>query len=287
MPDYAILTDMTADLPEKYCEEKNIYVFNYNFMVGDTEYTDIHQLPIKDFYTEMRAGKMTRTSQVQMETIRSVFSDFLEQGKNVIYFAFSSALSGTFSTASAIAEELREEYPDRKVYVVDTLCASLGEGLFVMKAVEKAEEGLTIDELYQWSIDTRLSVIHLFTVDDLMFLHRGGRVSKTAAVAGSILGIKPVLHVSDEGKLVPVKKIRGRKQSLIEMVNMMEAQMGNAENPYIAISHGDCIEDAELVANEIKKRFGIKKAVINFVGPIVGAHSGPGTVALFFMGEKR
>ena len=284
---YQIITDMTADLPEKYCIENNVAVFDYPFSIDENEYTEASQLPITEFYTLMRQGKMTRTAHITRGVLENTFRSYLDKGTDVIFFVFSSALSGTCASAMSVAEELRAEYPDRKLYIFDTLSACLGEGLFVMKAVEKANEGLSIDELYKWAEDFRQNVIQVFTVDDLMFLHRGGRVSKTAAVAGSLLGIKPLLHVSPDGKLIPLKKIRGRKQALKGLVDMMEERMGDVKNPYFTIAHGDCLEDAQFVVSEIKKRFGINKAVINFVGPIVGSHSGPGTVALFFIGEKR
>ena len=287
MADYKIVTDMTADLPEKYCIENDIEVLNFPFSVDDDQYTNVNQIDIKEFYKQMREGRVTHTSQLSRADVEECFRRHLDSGKDVVMFVFSSALSGTCASVQNIAEELNEEYKDNKVYVFDTLSASMGEGLFVMKAAEKKAEGLSAEELCKWAEEFRGSVIQIFTVDDLMFLHRGGRVSKTAAVAGSILGIKPILHVSDEGKLVPVKKIRGRKQALKEMVNMMAEQMGDVENPYFTISHGDCKEDAQFVVDEIKKRFGIKKSVMNFVGPVVGSHSGPGTVALFFIGVKR
>lgn len=284
---YQIMTDMTADLPEKYCREKNVEVFDYPFSVDEKEYSSVRELPIKEFYALMRQGKMTRTAQITRGSLEDTFRKHLDSGRDVIFFVFSSALSGTCASAMSVAAELNEEYKNNKVLVFDTLSACLGEGLFVMKAVEKAEKGLSVDELYSWAEDFRQNVVQVFTVDDLMFLHRGGRVSKTAAVAGSILGIKPLLHVSPEGKLIPLKKIRGRKQALKGLVDMMEERIGNAENPYFTIAHGDCLEDAQFVVAEIKKRFGINKAVINFISPIVGSHAGPGTVALFFIGEKR
>lgn len=284
---YLIMTDMTADLPDKYCAENGVEVFDYPFSIDDKEYTNHNALPITEFYALMRQGKMTRTSQITRGVLEDTFRRHLDSGKDVIFFVFSSALSGTCASAMSVAAELNEEYENNRVLVFDTLSACLGEGLFVMKAVEKAKEGLSIDELYSWAEDFRQSVIQVFTVDDLMFLHRGGRVSKTAAIAGSVLGIKPLLHVSTEGKLIPLKKIRGRKQALKGLVDMMEERIGDVKNPYFTIAHGDCLEDAQFVVAEIKKRFGINKAVINFIGPIVGSHSGPGTVALFFIGEKR
>ena len=287
MRDYQIITDSTCDLPDNYYSQNDVEVLSLRFIIDENEYTSLEKMKMEEFYALLRNHKIAKTSQVPLGDFENMFVKYLEKGIDVIYFAFSSALSGTFSSASGVAAELSMRYPERRIYVVDTKCASLGEGLFLMKLVDKADSGASIDELYQWALDTRLKIVHLFTVDDLMFLHRGGRVSKTAAVAGSILGIKPVLHVDDEGRLIPVKKVRGRKQSLIELVNMMETQIGDVPNPYIAISHGDCAEEAKFVAAEVKKRFGIKKCTINFVGPVIGSHSGPGTIALFFEGITR
>lgn len=287
MKNYQIITDINCDLPQSYIDKNKIEIMNLTFSIDGKEYNNHSEISDEEFYRLMREGKPTKTSQVTRGQIEDTFRKYLEKKLDIIYFAFSSALSGTCASAAAIASELAMLYPERRIYVVDTLCASLGQGLFIMKAIDKASSCADIDELYRWAIDTRLKIVHLFTVDDLMFLHRGGRVSKTAAVAGSILGIKPVLHVDNEGRLMPVKKVRGRKQSLLELVDMMGKQMGKGDNPYIAISHGDCADDAKFVAAEIKKRYGIKKCTINFVGPVIGSHSGPGTIALFFEGEVR
>ncbi len=287
MAEYKIITDASTDLPRKYCLDNKIEVLEYNVTLGDRVFDRAEQISIEDFYSEMRAGTDSKTAQVSMEQVENCIKRNFEQGTDVILFMLSSGLSGSYSTASFVANEIAEQYPERKAFVVDTLCASLGEGFLVMEAVKKATEGYSIEELFNWAEQAKHNVVHLFTVDDLMFLHRGGRVSKTAAIAGSLLGIKPALHVDTEGKLINIAKVRGRKAALLDLVNRMEKQVGSFENSYVAISHGDCLEDAEFVAAEIKKRFGIKKTVINYIGPVIGSHSGPGTVALFFYGEVR
>ena len=208
---------------------------------------------------------------------------------DVLHIAFSSGLSGSYNSSRIGAEELAEEYTKHKVTVVDSLCASLGEGLLVHKALQNQEKGMSLEENRQWLEDNKLHLVHNFTVDDLFHLHRGGRVSKTAAVIGTMINLKPVLHVDDEGHLIPVSKVRGRKKSLIALVDNMEKQMGayREQNDIVFISHGDCEEEAKFVADLVKQRFGIESFLINYVGPTIGAHSGPGTMALFFMGEYR
>ena len=196
-------------------------------------------------------------------------------------------MSGTYHSICLAAEELREKYPEATISVVDSLCASMGEGLLIHKAAMLKEAGKSLQEVTQWLEENKLHLCHNFTVDDLFFLHRGGRVSKTTAIVGSALGIKPVLHVDNEGKLVPVGKVRGRKQSLIALVDRMVKQVQGVENDIVFISHGDCLEDAEFVRDQIKERLGIQNFMINYIGPTIGSHSGPGTVALFFMGQSR
>ena len=205
----------------------------------------------------------------------------------MLCIAFSSGLSGTYHSICLAAEELREKYPEATISVVDSLCASMGEGLLIHKAAMLKEAGKSLQEVTQWLEENKLHLCHNFTVDDLFFLHRGGRVSKTTAIVGSALGIKPVLHVDNEGKLVPVGKVRGRKQSLIALVDRMVKQVQGVENDIVFISHGDCLEDAEFVRDQIKERLGIQNFMINYIGPTIGSHSGPGTVALFFMGQSR
>ena len=211
----------------------------------------------------------------------------LQAGEDILYLAFSSGLSGTCQSAYMAKEELSARYPDRKIYVVDSLAASMGEGLLAYYASKMQLEGKTIDEVYQWLQDNKLHLCHWFTVDDLNHLKRGGRVSSAAALFGTMLGIKPVLHVDDAGHLIPVAKIRGRRQSLDSLVAHMEQTVTNPEEQVIFISHGDCEKDAQYVADQIRAKWNVKEIVLNEIGPVIGTHSGPGTVALFFLGSKR
>ena len=212
----------------------------------------------------------------------------LEAGRDVLYLGFSSGLSGTYEAVSLLCNQLAAEFPERKILSVDTLAASGGEGLLVWHAVQKAREGLSIEELRDWVEQHKLNLAHWFTVDDLMFLWRGGRVSKTSAWAGTLLNIKPVLHVDDEGHLIPMEKVRGRKKSLNALVDHMEkSAIPPVADQMVFITHGDCLEDAEYVADKVRERFGVRDVVINYVDPVIGAHSGPGTMALFYMAESR
>ena len=207
----------------------------------------------------------------------------------MLHLAFSSGLSGSYNSVRLAAEELKEEYPDRKIIVVDSLCASLGEGLFVYKAVQMKEAGASMEEVAAWLEEHKQNFCHVFTVDDLFHLYRGGRVSKAAAIVGTMINLKPLLHVDDEGHLIPLSKVRGRKKSLATLVSMMEERIGSwkDKNDIIFISHGDCEEDAQYVAKLVREKFGYESFLINTIGATIGTHSGPGTVALFFMGEYR
>ena len=232
---------------------------------------------------------MPTTSQINPEEAKEKLTEFLQIQKQIIHIAFSGGLSGTYNSVRLAAEELMEENPDCRITVIDSLAASMGEGLLVHKALEKQAEGLSYDEMVAWLEENKLHVCHYFTVDDLFHLYRGGRVSKTAAVLGTLVNIKPVLHVDNEGHLIPLSKVRGRRKSLNALVDNMEKQIGSfrSQNDIIFISHGDCYEDALYVKEQVQKRFGIDRFLINPVGPTIGAHSGPGTVALFFMGDAR
>ena len=221
------------------------------------------------------------------EDVKAVMEPYLESGKDVLYIAFSSGLSITYQSAVSAVAELSEKYPDRKAIVVDSLCASLGEGLLVWHVNNMRKSGASIEETAKWAEENRLKVAHSFMADDLMHLHRGGRVSKTSAIAGTMLGIKPVLHVNDEGKLAPVGKARGKKQALTMLVDNIEKCVGSTKNEFFTLSHGDCLEDAEFVAKLTCERFGIKDYIIGEIGPVIGTHSGPGTIALFLMAEHR
>lgn len=290
MGNYLITTDNMADLPEAYIQEKGLGIMSLSYMMDGETYDRDHPLPVQEFYAKMRNGSMPTTSQVNPASAKEVFQGILkEHDMDILHIAFSSGLSGSYDSAHTAAAELEKECPGHRIVVVDSLCASMGEGLLVHKAVTNQEKGMSLDENIAWLEQNKLHLVHNFTVDDLFHLHRGGRVSKTTAVLGTMINIKPILHVDDEGHLIPVSKVRGRKKSLNTLVSSMEKQMGSYrdQNDVVFISHGDCIEDAEYVASQIRERFGIDNIVINYVGPTIGAHSGPGTVALFYLGEYR
>lgn len=289
MRDYVITTDNNSDLPESYYTEHGVGCTYLSYTMDGQHYSHENFLPVKEFYDRMRKGSMPTTAQVNPEDARALIEPYLKAEKDVLHIAFSSGLSGSYNSARIAGEELQEEYPDRKIVVIDSLAASLGQGLLVYLAQKKKEEGKTMDEVAQWVMEHRLNMVHTFTVDDLNHLYRGGRVSKTTAVVGGVLNIKPVLHVDDEGKLIPVGKVRGRKKSLLALVDMMEEKLGNYKNSCdtIFISHGDCEQDAQFVVDKIKEKYPIKTVLMNHVGATIGAHSGPGTVALFFVGKNR
>ncbi|MDY5956979.1 MAG: DegV family protein [Frisingicoccus sp.] len=286
---YVITTDTCCDLPKDYLKEKEIEEVSLYYNMNGSVYGNDQEMDIKEFYDRMRGGEMPTTMAANPEELEEMFEKYLSAGKSVLHLAFSSELSSSCGNAMVAARELNEKYTDNKVIVIDTLAASLGQGLMVYKAEELRQNGKTIDETATWLEENKLHFCHQFTVDDLNHLYRGGRVSKLTAVAGTIIQIKPILHVSDEGKLVPIGKARGRKKSLTALVDNMQRTMGSYrdKNDIVFISHGDALEDAEYVANLVKERFGIEKFLINPVSPTIGAHSGPGTIALFYMGEKR
>lgn len=289
MSSFIIATDTTADLPKDYIEKNDLGLFSLSYTIVGETYSASRELPEKEFYNLMREGNIPKTSQVNPDEAKEELLKLLEKGNEILYIAFSSGLSGTYNSGRLAAEEIMEEDKNAKIVVVDSKCASLGEGLLVHKACEMRNSGNSFEETCEWVKEHAKNMIHLFTVDDLNHLFRGGRVSRSAAFIGTVLNIKPVLHVDDEGKLIPLCKERGRKKSLLKLVDMMGEQLGSYDkkNDIIFISHGDCIEDAEFVRDEAEKRYGIKDCLINYIGPTIGAHAGPGTVALFFMGDVR
>lgn len=289
MSDFKIITNTTADLPADYIRENNLGLMVFNYTIKGETYNKGHELDWKEFYHMMRDGNMPTTSQVNPEECRTYFEEYLKECRQLLYICFSSGLSGTYNNACLAADMVMEEHPDCKITVIDSRCASMGEGLLVHKAVMLQKAGKSIEETADWVEEHIPHLVHIFTVDDLNHLYRGGRVSRTAAVVGTVVGIKPILHVDGEGHLIPIQKVRGRKKSLHALVDYMAEKMGSYrdENDIIFISHGDALEDAEAVRDEIKERFGIDSFLINHIGPTIGAHSGPGTIALFFMGESR
>lgn len=290
MSEYVIVTDSSADLTAGMAEELGVEVLPLSFMVkGQTyrNYPDNREMDPGAFYAMLRAGEMATTAAVNVADYTSVLEPLLESGKDVLVLAFSSGLSATYQSSVIAVEELRARFPERKIFTVDTLCASLGQGLLVYLAAKKQQAGASIEEVRDWAEENKLHLCHWFTVDDLHFLKRGGRISAATAVLGSMLHIKPVLHVDDEGHLINMGKARGRGASLTALVDHMEETAIDPASQVVFISHGDCLADAEKVAGDVKKRLGVKEVVINHVGPVIGAHSGPGTLALFFLGSRR
>ena len=289
MEDFKIITDTTADLPESYIQENGLGIMVLPYIVDGVSYGGEQTMEVRELYDRMRQGMMPTTSQVNPETAKAYLNSFLEESSQLLVLSFSSGLSGTCGNVNLAAREIMEERPDCRIVVVDTLCASLGEGLLVHKAVQLKKQGKSLEETAQWVEAHKENLVHVFTVDDLFHLHRGGRVSKATAIVGTLAGIKPLLHVDEEGHLTAVGKVRGRKKSLQALVDMMEKQVGSwrDQNDCIFISHGDCAEDADYVRQLVQERFGVKDFLINEIGPTIGAHSGPGTVALFFMGDAR
>ena len=290
MNDYVLLTDSSADLTDALVKELGVEVLPLSFTMRNKTYRnwpDNREIDPKDFYRQLREGEMATTSAVNVSDFTETIEPHLKEGRDVLVVAFSSGLSATCHSAQIAAQELSEQYPERKVYVVDSLCASLGQGLLVWYAARMKNEGRGIGAVRDWLEENKLHLCHWFTVDDLHFLKRGGRISSATAVLGTMLSIKPVMHVDDEGHLTKVGTARGRNASLKALVDHMAETAIDPAGQTVLISHGDCEEDANKVAEDVKRRFGVQTVVLNNVGPVIGAHSGPGTVALFFLGRHR
>ena len=287
---YVVMTDSSADLNPALEQELGVDIIPLSVNCGDRtflDYPDEREIKTSEFYGMLRSGANAKTAAANVETFLTAMSRHLEQGKDVLYLGFSSGLSSTYSASEIAAQELRERYPERKVLTVDTLCASMGQGLLVWLTVQELKHGATLEEAAKYAEGNRLHLCHWFTVDDLFFLKRGGRVSAATALVGSALGIKPVLHVDNEGHLINVSKARGRKNSILALVDRMERSAIEPEKQTVFISHGDCLADAEFLAQEVRRRLHVPRIEINYVGPVIGAHSGPGTLALFFLGTAR
>lgn len=289
MRDYVITVNSTVDLPKEWLKERNIPVIPMKYTIDGNTYVDMEGLSAKEFFGKLREGKMSVTSQVNPEEAREYLEPFLKEGMDVLHLGFSSALSGTYNSMRIAGEALSEEYPEAKVIIIDTLCACMGEGLLLYKALQLKEAGKGIEETAEWVEANKLHICHNVTVDDLNHLHRGGRVSKAAAVLGSMVQIKPIIHMDNNGSLQVIGKERGRKKSLQKIVNMAEKQIKGweAQNDLVMITHGDCKEDAEYTAELVRKKLGIENIWIHDIGTVIGSHTGPGVVALFLMGESR
>ena len=290
MSDFVILTDSSADLSADMVRKLNVEVLPLGFVLDNQtyrNYPDNREMDPHVFYERLRAGDVATTNAVNVAQYVEALEPLLQAGKDVLVLAFSSGLSTTYNSSRLAVEELSARYPERKLYTVDTLCASLGQGLLVWYAARERERGRSIEEVRDWIEEHRLNICHQFTVDDLHFLKRGGRISAATAVVGTMLQIKPVLHVDDAGHLINIGKARGRQASLKALVDKMEQTALDSGSLTVFISHGDCLEDARTVADMVKNRFGVEEVYINYVGPVIGAHSGPGTVALFYAGTER
>lgn len=287
--DTVLLIDSCTDLPRSYVEANNLPVVSLTCHFKGKEYKDDFgkTLGYKEFYEAVRNGEMPSTSQVNVYEYAEIFKKYALEGKSVIYLGFSSALSGSLNSAYLAKDMVCEEIENADITVIDSKSASLGEGLLAYNANEMLKNGASKDEVVSWLETNKLKINHWFTVDDLGHLKRGGRLSGTAAFVGTLLDIKPVLKVDDEGRLIPVSKVKGRKKSIKMLFEMLQENIVSPEEQVIAISHGDCIEDAEYLKEMILKEYKVKDIIINEVGPVIGAHSGPGTLALFFAGSKR
>ncbi len=288
--DFLIITDSTCDMPQEMADELGLAILPIRVNMEDKEYAhylDGRELGFHEFYEKLRAGVPAKTSAANQEDFLSLMEPALAAGRDVLYIGFSSGLSSTYNVGVMTAAQLAEKYPERKVYTVDSLSASLGQGLLVYHAVQQKLAGRSIDEVRTFVEETRLHLCHWFTVDDLQHLKRGGRVSAAAAVFGTMLNIKPVLHVDDEGHLIPVGKVQGRTTSIKALLKKMQETAIDPAEQVVFISHGDCEKDAEKLAAMVRESIGPKEIILNPIGPVIGAHSGPGTAALFFLGTKR
>ena len=288
MNNYVILTDSACDIKPELLMEWGVHHESLTFRFNDseTEYAD-GSVDIKEFYDKMRAGGVAKTAAVNAEIFSNLFETHLKNGLDVLYLGFSSGLSTTYNSARIAAEQLREKYPERKILTVDTLAASAGFGLLLYLTVEKKNTGATIEEAAAFAEETKLHICHWFTVDDLVYLKRGGRVSATTAFVGNALGIKPVMHVDNEGHLINVTKVRGRKTAIAALADKYGELAVDRENGRVFISHGDCLKDVQELENLLKTRYNATVDVITNVGAVIGSHSGPGTLALFFVGNVR
>ena len=284
---FQIITDSGCDFPQQEYARLNITLVPLSVEYKGQVQEDRNDDSLKELYDGLRAGENARTSAVNPESWRNAMEPHLAEGRDVLVMAFSSGLSTTYQSAEIAAADLREEYPERRILVVDTLCASMGQGLLTWYACSLRDQGKSVEEVYIWVQENKLNLCHWFTVDDLFFLKRGGRISAATALVGTMLNIKPVLHVDNEGHLISVSKSRGRKAAIEALAKKVSELGADFDNSTMFISHGDCREDAEYLASLLKQNYGAKEVVISYVGAVIGSHAGPGTLALFFLGCHR
>ena len=291
MTDYIIVTDAAGDISAEMAAANDIRIMPMTFSFSEEEsylhYADFRNYDPHEFYQRLRAGESATTAQVSIGDALAYLQPLLEQGKDILMISFSSGLSGSFNSCHIAVDELLQQFPERRICLLDSLSASMGQGLLVYHGALNRKKGMTLEENAADLQAKRLQLAHWFTVDDLYHLKRGGRCSALSAFMGTMLNIKPVLHVDNEGKLVPVEKVRSHKKALDRMVQIFEHSSLDLSDQPIFISHGDDAEGAERIASLLREKFGVSDISINYIGPIIGAHSGPGTVALFFLAQKR
>ena len=284
---YRIITDTCCDYPDHMYDKLDLEVVPLSVLYKGQNYNSYTEEWLKDLFDGLRAGAVAKTAAANPQDWTGGIEPVLKSGQDALVLTFTSGLSATYQSAVIAAEELQEKYPDRKVIVVDTLCASLGQGLLVWYACKKRDEGMGLEELAAWVEEHRMNLCHWVTVDDLMYLKRGGRISTTTALVGTMLQIKPIIHVDNAGKLISVGKARGRKAAIKAIADKMGQTGLPGKNDTVFICHGDCREDAEYLASLVKEQYGVKKVLIHYVGAVIGSHSGPGTLALFYLGSER
>ena len=289
MAEYCISCCSTADLTKEYFDKRGIHYVCFHYELGGTDYLDDlgQTMPPAELYRRMLAGEDVKTSQVSIGEYADFFRKIFDEGKDILHLTLSSGISGSYNSACIAAEQVREEYPNRKIYVVDSLAASSGFGLLVDTLADRRDAGESIDELYAWVCENKKKLQHWFFTSDLTFFIRGGRVSKASAIVGTMIQIKPIIHMDDHGELKVIGKERGRKKALTHIVDMAVKQSEGWDNDIVMITHGDCKDDAEFVARQVEKKMGVHNILINCIGTVIGSHTGPGVVAVFCMGNKR
>lgn len=287
MNEYVITVNSTIDLPKAWLEEKGVPVLPLKYTIDNEHYVDMEGLSAKEFFGKLREGKMAVTSQVNPEEAKEKLEPILKEGKDVLHLGFSSALSGTYNSVRIAAEELMEEYPERKILVLDTKCACMGEALLLYYVLQKKEEGASLEEAYTYADELKEHIGHYVAADDLNHLQRGGRISKTSAVVGSMIKIKPIIVLNEEGKLEVIGKERGRKKAIRKIVDLAVEHTQGYQNEIVMITHGDCQEDAEYLASIIKEEMGVENILINNIGTVIGGHTGPGVLAIFALTDTK
>jgi DegV family protein with EDD domain len=288
---FCIITDSASNLPKTYADKNNVGIISLKYMLDGEEFDSYveneNDDSLKSFYGRMRDKASTSTSNINAATFEERFTEVLDKGMDILYVSFSSGLSSSYSFAQSTGDELAEKYPDRKIYIVDSLCVTYGLGLLIDYAVKMRDAGKSMEEIRDWLEANKKNIVHLFTVDDLVYLKRGGRISPATAMVGTLLGVKPVMHVTNEGKLEKYDKIQGRKKSLASLTDKLAELITNPKEQTVAVVHGDCEEDAQYVSKLINEKTGAKEIITAYLTPIIGAHSGPGTIAIFFIGKER